>query len=631
MDVVFLHLFNIGIMAGWLVLAVLLLRLCLRRCPRWVLCLLWGIVGLRLMMPFSPKSVFSLVPSEQTIPEQIMYEQQPVIDSGIEVIDNVVNPVISDSLAPSVYDSVNPVQIVIFVASRIWAAGMAVMLVYLLASYVCLYRRVRMATLLKDNIRQSENVASPFILGVFRPMIYVPYELEESDFEHVIAHEKAHLARRDHLIKPFAYLILMVYWFQPLLWVAYVLLCRDIELACDEKVIREMNPEQRKSYSRALLNCSMNRKRIAACPVAFGEVGIKERVKNVKAYQKPGFWLVLIAVLVCMVTAVCFLTGPKDEEQKGPDGSETPTGAPEGELDQPQIMYGGRIYYYYATGFGEITTLPSDCILVGEIKMVNNSKTPSEDFMGACVEAGQQIFKREQENVLYVRYDTGYARFYEDYSQIEKQRQQQKFAEVLKDIYYKHTYPDGTDIGYDDFFDFSENQFAVWDVDGDGREELMVRFVTTFMASMAETVYEYESYTDTVRVELRQFPLLTFYDNGVVKAGLSHNQGLAGENFWPYMVYRYDRTTDTYEYVAMIDAWDKSYAPVDYDGNSFPDEIDKNHHGMVYYIVEGESYGEPVDMETYEAWHAALIGGAEVINLPYVPFTPENIAEKYFP
>ncbi len=311
METLFIRLVNLSISAGWLILAVLLLRRLLRGAPKWISCLLWGLVGLRLLLPFSLESVFSLVPSAETIPETIMTEASPAIDSGINIIDYSVNPIISGSLAPNPGDSANPLQVLTFAASVIWICGVAAMLLYLAGSYFLLRRKVRTATLLQDNIRQSEFVDSPFILGIIKPQIYIPYRLDEKALSHVLAHENAHLARRDYLIKPIAYIILSVYWFQPLVWISYILLCRDIELACDERVVRNLDAGQRKAYSLTLLACSTGRRRIAACPLAFGEVGIKERVMRVKAYKKPAFWIVATALIACGIAALCFLTDPK--------------------------------------------------------------------------------------------------------------------------------------------------------------------------------------------------------------------------------------------------------------------------------------------------------------------------------
>lgn len=334
MDTLFLNLVNLSITASWLVLAVLLLRLIFRKAPRWIFCLLWGLVALRLVVPFSPESALSLIPSAKTIPTDIAYETAPKIDSGFPVFDQAINPVLSQGFAPAAEASVNPLQVAARAASWVWLLGLAAMLVYAAVSYLLLQRRIRTATLLRDNIRQSEMAEFPFVLGFFRPRIYLPYSLSGEELNYILAHEQAHIKRRDHWWKLIGFLILSIYWFNPLMWLAYVLLCRDIELACDEKVVAHMEKEARRAYSTALLNCSVRRRSIAACPLAFGEVGVKNRVKNVMNYKKPAFWIILVALLACIAAAVCFLTVPRsvgDPRVLAEDGSGMP--APQGGTD----------------------------------------------------------------------------------------------------------------------------------------------------------------------------------------------------------------------------------------------------------------------------------------------------------
>lgn len=309
----FLKIVNMSISASWLVLAVVVLRFVFKQAPKRFRTVLWGIVGIRLILPFSIESVFSLIPSAETVSPEIMYSRTPAIHSGIPALNSAVNPVISESFTPSPIASANPLQIWIPLAAALWAAGAAVMLACSLVSYLRLRRRVRTAVLFRDHIYQSEHAATPFILGIFRPRIYLPFRLSEKDMPHVIAHEQAHIKRRDHWIKPLGYLLLCVYWFNPLLWLAYILLCRDIELACDERVIKDLGMDQRADYSEALLSCSVRHRMIAACPLAFGEVGVKGRVKNVLNYKKPAFWIIIAAIAACVVLAVCFLTDPKTE------------------------------------------------------------------------------------------------------------------------------------------------------------------------------------------------------------------------------------------------------------------------------------------------------------------------------
>ncbi len=316
---IFLKIVNMSISATWIVLAVLLLRLILKRAPKWIAVLLWGIVAVRLICPFSIESVLSLIPSAETISPGIMMDRTPEINTGISIINNTVNPIISSSFSPNPAASANPLQILIPIISVIWIAGIVIMLAYTVISYLCLKRKIRTAVLLRENIYQSERVTSPFVFGVIRPKIYLPFNVTEQDMQQVIAHEQAHIRRKDHWWKPFGFLLLTVYWFNPLLWLGYVLLCRDIELACDEKVVKQMNTEQRADYSQALLTCSVNRRTIAACPLAFGEVGVKTRVKSVLNYRKPAFWLIIFAVVISIAAAVCFLTNPASAKLKEDD------------------------------------------------------------------------------------------------------------------------------------------------------------------------------------------------------------------------------------------------------------------------------------------------------------------------
>ena len=310
MSEVFLKVVNMSISAGWLVLAVLALRLILKKAPKWVNVLLWGIVAIRLICPFSIESALSLIPSTETISPEIMMDWTPEISTGIEPLDQVVNPVISTSLAPQGMASATPLQILIPVAANLWLLGVLILLVYTAISYLSLRLKLRTAVILRDNIYQCETVSSPFVLGILKPKIYLPYSMDRNNLNHVVAHEQAHIKRKDHCWKPIGFLLLTVYWFNPLMWVAYILLCRDIELACDEKVIAELGNEQRADYTQALVACAVNRRMIAACPLAFGEVGVKERVKSVMNYKKPAFWIIVTALVLCVVVAVCFLTDP---------------------------------------------------------------------------------------------------------------------------------------------------------------------------------------------------------------------------------------------------------------------------------------------------------------------------------
>ena len=311
MAAVFLKLLNLSISASWLVLAVLVLRLISKRSPKWVNVLLWGIVALRLVLPFSIESAVSLIPSAETVsPAAVQFDPAPTITSGVSVIDNAVNPSLSEHFAATPEASVNPLYVWTEIAGWVWLIGLGAMLLYALVSYLRLHRRVSVSLPVQDHIYLCDAISSPFILGVVKPHIYLPSGLDEVQRQNVLAHEQAHLARRDHWWKPLGFALLAVYWFNPVLWLAYTLLCRDIELACDERVIRTMDESAVKTYSTVLLACSMPRKAVITCPLAFGEVGVKERVRNALHYKKPAFWVVAASVAVCVVVAVCFLTDP---------------------------------------------------------------------------------------------------------------------------------------------------------------------------------------------------------------------------------------------------------------------------------------------------------------------------------
>lgn len=317
MAAVFLKLLNLSISASWLVLAVLVLRLVSKRSPKWMNVLLWGIVALRLMLPFSIESALSLIPSAETLsPEIVRFDPAPTITSGVEFIDNAVNPSLSESFAAAPLASVNPLYVWTYLAGWVWLIGLGVMLLYALVSYLRLRRHVSVSLCVRENIYLCDAISSPFILGVVKPHIYLPSGLDEVQRQNVLSHERAHLARRDHWWKPLGFALLAVYWFNPVLWLAYALLCRDIELACDERVIRTMDESAVKTYSTVLLACSMPRKAVITCPLAFGEVGVKERVRNALRYKKPAFWVVAASVAVCVVVAVCFLTNPERATMK---------------------------------------------------------------------------------------------------------------------------------------------------------------------------------------------------------------------------------------------------------------------------------------------------------------------------
>ncbi|MBQ8800565.1 MAG: hypothetical protein IJZ55_13505 [Lachnospiraceae bacterium] len=321
MEKFFIELLNMGLTATWVVLAVLAVRGLCHKAPRSLVVALWGLVGLRLVCPFVMESVLSLIPSAEIVSPDILLAEQPKIHTGVTMLNSTVNPLLSEYFAPgySVLGtptpgaSANPMQIIAFVAAVIWIVGMGLMFTYSLTSYLWLRHKVKVSLCYRDNIYICDSIATPFVFGVIKPRIYVPSGMEEEQMNCVIAHESAHLNRKDHWWKTLAFFLLSVYWFQPLLWISYLLFSKDIERACDERVVREMEPEDRKWYAEALVSCSLQKRRMFACPLAFGEVGVKNRVKSVLNYKKPAFWIVAVTIVAGLAVAVCFLTNPKPD------------------------------------------------------------------------------------------------------------------------------------------------------------------------------------------------------------------------------------------------------------------------------------------------------------------------------
>ena len=308
MTQVFIHLLNMSLSAGLLVVAILLLRPLLAKAPKWSICLLWAVVGLRLILPFSQSSALSLLPSAQFIPTDIAQMENPAVHTGIPAINDAVNPALTETFVlNTTWASLEQILGVLTIG---WMVGIGIMLIYSLISYIQVRRQVSASIPLGNGVWCGDDVRSPFLLGILRPRIYVPSGMDPEQLEYVLRHERAHLKRRDHWWKPLGFLLLSVYWYNPLLWVAYILLCRDIERACDEKVVAGMDSGDIKRYAQALVDCATHRRLILACPVAFGEEALKSRIRSVLRYKKPVLAMVVAGVLASVAVAVCFLTAP---------------------------------------------------------------------------------------------------------------------------------------------------------------------------------------------------------------------------------------------------------------------------------------------------------------------------------
>ncbi len=361
---IFLKLLNMSITAGWLILAVLCIRLLFRKIPKWVNCLLWGVVAIRLICPFSIESPFSILPSTEPIKSSTVVEGEvqnyiPSIDSRLTIVKNTINPMLTETFAYNESDSVAPLQAVTYAAGLIWCCGMVLLIICALGSAVKLHKLVREAVCVRDNIYICDAVKSPFIMGIFRPRVYLSSALCEREMDYILAHESAHLKRKDHWWKALGYLLLCIHWFNPLCWMAYSLLCKDIELACDEKAAKNMTFHEKKEYSKVLLSCAGQRSMIMVCPLAFGEVGVKERVKSVLNYKKPTLWIMIATAAVLVILTVCFLTNPTKEYQIRitiPAGSTEPVCYSDEEISPK----GNTLTFYAGEGLGdtEIKLLP---------------------------------------------------------------------------------------------------------------------------------------------------------------------------------------------------------------------------------------------------------------------------------
>jgi len=360
----FLKLLNMSITAGWFILAVLCIRLIFRKIPKWMNCFLWGAVAIRLICPFSIESPFSLLPSAEPVKSSTIVEGKvqnyiPSIDSHLTIVENTINPMLTEAFAYNESDSAAPLQAVTYAAGIVWICGVILLIIFALGSVIRLHKLVREAVCVRDNIYICDAVKSPFILGIARPRVYLSSALSEKEMNYIIAHEAAHLKRKDHWWKSLGYFLLCIYWFQPLCWVAYTMFCKDIELACDEKAAGAMTFHEKKEYSEVLLSCARQRSLVMVCPLAFGEVGVKERVRSVLNYKKPALWIVIAALAVCVILAICFLTNPAKEYQIRitiPAGSTEPICYSDTEISPK----GNTLTIYAGEGLGdtEIDLLP---------------------------------------------------------------------------------------------------------------------------------------------------------------------------------------------------------------------------------------------------------------------------------
>jgi len=315
MSELFLTVLNMSLTASYVTLFVIIIRLLLKKAPKVLAYALWSVVAFRLLIPFSFESIFSLIPQNTNavpIPHDIIYQQSPQINSGIEVVDSFVSGLLP---ASTVGTSVNPLQLYVEIGAYIWILGIIVLLIYSAVSVLKLKRQLKTAQLIKQNIFEAKNLKTPFVLGLLEPKIYLPVGLTFEERNYILLHEQTHIQRKDHIVKTLAFLLLAMHWFNPLVWIVFRLMSTDMELSCDESVLKEMDYDVKKPYANSLLSLAIERRILNGCPLAFGEVNVKGRIKNVLSYRKPKFLVIVVSIISVVIVGVVLLANPLSKER----------------------------------------------------------------------------------------------------------------------------------------------------------------------------------------------------------------------------------------------------------------------------------------------------------------------------
>lgn len=417
----FTEILNLSISASWMVLAVAIFRLVLKKAPKALHCALWALVAIRLLCPVSIESGLSLIPTRQVIPQSYLeLEPHDSEFSQPAALDIVTNPVYEAPLSIELEPTVDRVQHWDVVATVLWLAGMGVMGLYALYSYISLWLRLRMAGWVSGNIWECDELDSPFIFGLLRPRIYLPSNLDTATRQSVLAHENAHLKRLDHIWKPLGFSLLSVHWFNPIMWLGYTLLCRDIELACDEQVIKKLDKGAIRTYSESLVRCAVTHRSIALCPLAFGEVGVKGRIQAMVRYKKPGLLLTAAAVVLSLLLAACFLTDPVTPETSGSD-------------THPQVE---TVRIYRAKGLPSFTAPEFQLSSDGTFTMIPNALTSYHGRGTYTLEDGELELRTEDNRTIYI--------FIEDHGAYIYDRDRSNDIECFYDAQSFDPLPDGT-------------------------------------------------------------------------------------------------------------------------------------------------------------------------------------------
>ncbi|MBR4861359.1 MAG: hypothetical protein IKU09_04085 [Firmicutes bacterium] len=677
MEALFLHVLNMSFVASWVILILLVVRLMIKKAPRWIVCLMWTVPVFRLLCPVTFESVYSLMPvKSQSIPQNIAMDRTPAIDSGSAFVDNAVNHVLAaPAFTPDMGDSANPLQVYQFIGTWVWVIGMAALAVYSLISLWQLHRRLLAAVPADKNIYWCPNLESAFVVGLFCPKIYLPVGLNPTEAAYILRHEEIHIRRMDHWLKAFAFLTVCIHWFNPFVWLMFVLISRDMEMACDEAVLSELGEEKelKKAYSASLLNLAAGRRIMTGIPLAFGEGDVKSRVKNVLSFRRPKTWVVAVTLAVCVLLGAGLLTDRVDSRvQIGHLDSLDDLGdsAIKGSIElwyeqcrhEAGVIHtyplendyvgpkedGYLVYYHHGTdhySYFEIQAKAKGDDLEFEIiehDAVSEEHMSSEAF--AIVRFKEGEFPLDDVEQLYeiLGGDEAEVQSYIDNESSPlppNEARNMAYIRALEGVLKNGVFPDGTAMPPELTAEMDQNVFAVCDVDGDGSHELILNFMGGPMAAKSTRIYDYNELKDCLRPQLEVFPNLTYYDNGYIRAGWSHNQGLAGnrDDFWPYTLYRYESRIDEYRAYFSVDAWDRSLAETGPDGEPWPADVDQEDAGIVYWIMAEElktvSYGKSdlASVSGYEEFLRETIGSAQQIEIPFVSLNEENIASLVKP
>lgn len=627
MTMIVSRLWLMSLQACALILIVLIARAVLKRYPKIYSYSLWLLVGLRLLCPVLVESPFSLQPAPGQVIDvmqdigaegQISVGAQDVTADGVPLPDTfpdngqgepsfpmqgeritagneaVAVPAAADGSEDSrmagtdggIMGRKSAADGLWNVLTIVYLAGAAVVSGFYLAQYLLMRRRVSAAVRAKGNVWYCDRIASPFVMGIFRTRIYMPYGLSAQERYYVLKHERTHIRHHDPVILLLGILCICLHWWNPLVWLAVHRMNQDMEMFCDEAALKGVQAQERKAYARTLLAFAA-RQNGFSIGLAFGESDTERRVKNLMRKRRGSIFIVFCIVLLAVFCVIALLTvrGGESGTQSDESGTQSDGGGTQSDESGTQSDDG-----------------------------VQSDESGAQSDAGNSASGGQIIIQESAE---------------------ERAARYAAYREALENVLYDKVFPDGVECGVPGAEDGPGNYFAVLDIDGDGREELLIQYTTASMGGMREAIYDYDAATGTMREELSEFPLVTYYENGAVEAGWSHNQGLnafGSDEFWPYNLYRYDSAADTYVLLGMVDAWDRAVSEKNYAGESFPDEADEDGDGILYSVMG--------NMDTLEAYDAldTLVDGAALAELqesyrkdaakiavPWQALTVENI------